>query len=222
MAGTTPPGARLVAIDGSRGKDVAAAAEALAARLRDREVPCGVSRWDASGLFTDLAAAEPGQGLVAPRVLALVYAADLAFRLRWEIRPALAAGAVVIAAPYVETAVAVGMANGLDERWLRDVLRFAIAPGERALARERKTGRGWKRKPSRGYAEFCAALLQAAPDGLTRQKARQAAVAWLAGSAGKGVATLTKRGLTDLAERLTDSLKAAAAPSGARPRSARK
>ena len=40
--------------------------------------------------------------------LLLLYAADLAFRLRWEIRPALAEGYTVVAAPYVETAVAFG------------------------------------------------------------------------------------------------------------------
>ena len=34
------------------------------------------------------------------------------FRLRWEIRPVLEAGGVVIAAPYVETAVAFGAAAG--------------------------------------------------------------------------------------------------------------
>ena len=43
------------------------------------------------------------------RTLALVYAADLAFRLRWEIRPVLDAGGVVVASPYVETAVAFGV-----------------------------------------------------------------------------------------------------------------
>ena len=45
-------------------------------------------------------------GFKDPRTLLLLYAADLAFRLRWEIRPALAEGHTVIAAPYLDTAFA--------------------------------------------------------------------------------------------------------------------
>ena len=41
-----------------------------------------------------------------PRTLILLYAADLAFRLRWQIRPVLEEGTHVIAAPYLETVVA--------------------------------------------------------------------------------------------------------------------
>ena len=50
----------------------------------------------------------------SPRTLLLLYAADLAFRLRWEIRPALDAGQTVIAAPYLDTAFAFGRACGLS------------------------------------------------------------------------------------------------------------
>ncbi len=55
----------------------------------------------------------------------LLYAADLAFRVRWQIEPALAAGKTVIAAPYVETALALGRAAGLNEEWVAELLRFA-------------------------------------------------------------------------------------------------
>ena len=54
MAVTTPTPGRLIAVDASRSRDVAAEAEAIATRLRARGVPCGISRWDASGLFGDL------------------------------------------------------------------------------------------------------------------------------------------------------------------------
>ncbi len=57
MAEQVSPG-RLVAIDGSRGNDVRKAADALAARLRDRGMACAVSHWDASGLFGELAQGE--------------------------------------------------------------------------------------------------------------------------------------------------------------------
>jgi hypothetical protein len=64
----------------------------------------------------------------------LLYAADLAFRIRWEIRPALAEGRTVIAAPYVDTAVALGRALGLNEPWLQTIFEFAPRATERRLA----------------------------------------------------------------------------------------
>jgi hypothetical protein len=96
------------------------------------------------------------------RTLSLVYAADLAFRLRWEIRPVLEAGGVVIAAPYIDTAAAFGAICGLDEEWLRRLMRFAPAAGYRGLVDERKIDRPWKRRTDRGYAEYGALLLEAA------------------------------------------------------------
>jgi len=42
---------RLIAVDGSRGKDTDTAADATVDQLREAEVDCAISRWDASGLF---------------------------------------------------------------------------------------------------------------------------------------------------------------------------
>ena len=103
---------------------------------------------------------------MSPRTLSLVYAADLAFRLRWEIRTAIETGGVVIAAPYVETAVAFASACGLPESWLRELLRFAPAPDVRGIVRERKSERGWKARLDRGYGEYGAALFEEATAGL--------------------------------------------------------
>lgn len=188
MADQAPRPGRLIAVDGSRGADVVAEATRLAERLRARGVDCAISRWDASGLFGELLVADPATRVVSPRMLTLLYAADLVFRLRWEIQPALAAGRVVIAAPFVHTAVAVGVGMGLPAAWVQDVLRFAPAAAALRLARERKPGRGWRPNPTRGYGECCAALLGAAPSGLKRRKARSRAVAWLAAAveAGEG------------------------------------
>ena len=86
--------------------------------------------WDASGIFDDLAAAKADAGAASARTLLLLYAADLAFRLRWEIRPAIAEGRLVVAAPYVATAVAFGRAAGLRGGWLNDLFRFAPRPDE--------------------------------------------------------------------------------------------
>jgi dTMP kinase len=183
MADSTPRPGRLIALDGSRGRDVIGDAELLAARLRQRGHDCGISRWDASGVFGDLLLADCDDLAIAPRALTLLYAADLMFRLKWEIRPALAEGKVVIAAPYVNTAIAVGVGIGLGEAWLRDVLRFAEAPEIGVLARERKPQKGWRAHAARGYAEFCVALLDGAPPGLARRKGRRRGVAWLRAAA---------------------------------------
>src|SRR5262249_56536296 len=72
-------------------------------------------------------------GAPSPRTLLLLYAADLAFRLRWQIRPALLEGRTVVAAPYVATAIAFGRAAGLSSVWLTNLFRFAPRPAERRV-----------------------------------------------------------------------------------------
>ena len=196
---------RLVAVDGSRGADGAAAAEALAAGIRARGGTCLVSRWDASGLFTELASAPIETLDVSARTLSLLYAADLAFRLRWEIRPALAAGHIVIAAPYLETATAFGVAAGLPERWMRDLLRFAPAAGARGLAPERKEGEAWKRRADRGYPEYCAMVLDAAGRAVGRKRAREAMMAALDAGHTAKVWRLDGKTLAGAAKALTGS-----------------
>jgi hypothetical protein len=129
---------RLVAIDGIDLPGVRAAARAA---IHEMGVPRGgVSGWDASGVFHELALAD---GHASPRTLLLLYAADLAFRVRWEIAPALAEGRTVVAAPYVATAMAFGRAARLPSAWLANLLRFAprhseariVEPDRAALAR---------------------------------------------------------------------------------------
>ena len=120
---------RLIAIDGVNGGAIVKSARvAVAAVPRARRG--GVSMWDASGLFGDLMIAPPAAGAPSARTLVLLFAADLAFRLRWEIRPALDAGKTVVAAPYIRTAIAFGRAAGLDADWLDDLFGFAPAPDE--------------------------------------------------------------------------------------------
>ena len=198
----TYPG-RLIAIDGTRGKDISRAATDLVAKLKQRGIESAVSRWDASGLFTDLAAGSNAERDVSIRSLSLVYAADLAFRLRWEIRPALEAGGVVIAASYVDTAAAFGAICGLDQEWLRSLMRYAPTPGHRGLADERKIGRPWKKRIDRGYAEYGALLLEAAAPKNASKPARRKMMAMLDGARGRKVFHLTETGIDALAKRLT-------------------
>ena len=123
----------LIAVDGVDAVAVLAEARvALGSRSRG-----GISPWDASGVFQELAVADEAAGAPSARTLLLLYAADLAFRLRWQIRPALAEGRTVVAAPYVDTALAFGRAAGLKPSWLMNLFRFAPRPQQRRFAHAR-------------------------------------------------------------------------------------
>jgi hypothetical protein len=221
MAPTVKDLARLIAIDGSRGADVEKSARRLAAALKKRGVECVISHWDASGLFGELAQGAE-RASVSPRTLSLVYAADLAFRLRWEIQPALEAGSVVIAAAYVETAIAFGAGCDLPEQWLRELLRFAPVPALQGLAHERKLERSWKPRFDRGYPEYCAGLFAAtAPQRLTK-KTRRAVIAGLEAGRGRRVYQLEGAGIDRAAKAITGTRPAGSSPSSSRPRTARK
>jgi len=124
---------RLIAVDGANGRALLAAAERMAVV---KGVEKSVSRWDASGLFEQLVMAGDDISTTSSRLLLLLYAADLAFRLRWEIEPALAEGHTVVAAPYVDTAMAFGRACGLPAKWLNNLFRFARKPFRTARDRD--------------------------------------------------------------------------------------
>ena len=147
---TWTPSGRLIALDGTSGAALLAAArKALAAR--PPAARGGISRWDASGVFAELAMAEVDAGQPSPRTLLLLYAADLAFRIRWEIGPTLAAGRVVIAAPYVDTALAFGRAVGLPSSWLSNLFGFAPRPSERHIVEHNPTP---TRRNRKGFVEI--------------------------------------------------------------------
>lgn len=212
---------RLIAIEGTRGKDTVAAAAAVIASLKERGVECAISRFDASGLFGELAAAGHGDRNISTRTLALVYAADLAFRLRWEIRPVLDSGGIVIAAPYTETAVAFGSAAGLEEGWIRELFRFAPKPGYRGRTEEKKIDRGWKARLDRGYAEYCVAMLEASTPKPGWKRLRRDAMALLQRPKGRKIYRLNDNGVTELAKAVTGSRKEARRRSASTPRSTR-
>lgn len=142
-----PPGV-LIALDGVSAAAIERAARRLAA-ARTQQRP-GISRWDASGIFGDMAAAGPDVERASARTVLLLYAADLAFRLRWEIRPALNEGRLVIAAPYVDTAVALGRAVGIAETWVRSLFDFAPVADETEHVEAARTAKA----RGEGFIEF--------------------------------------------------------------------
>lgn len=119
---------RLIAIDGCAGSAVSTSARMVARALREATGSGGVSPWDASGIFTDLIPVESDIASASARTLTLLYAADLAFRVRWHIQPSLEAGEAVVAAPYVESAKAFAIAAGLPKKWLDELFAFAPKP----------------------------------------------------------------------------------------------
>jgi len=154
------PRGRLIAVDGANGRKVDKAARALAPRKGTKG---RISHWDASGVFEQLfmePADEAGGVALSPRLLMLLYAADLAFRLRWEIDPMLSAGHSVVAAPYVDTAMAFGRACGLEPKWLNNLFRFAKKPHDRHVVAGKP---GSSRTPA-GFIEFGCEHVSA-PDG---------------------------------------------------------
>ena len=168
---------RLIALEGTTGPSLNAAARIVARTLREATGSGGVSAWDASGIFTELAAADSDVAAASARTLTLLYAADLAFRVRWHILPALETGESVIAAPYIESAKALSIAAGLSKRWLDELFAFApkpsicyrVPPGR---VREGTTARG-------GYAEWFTNAVAASDNGLDPAQLRAKSTGYL-------------------------------------------
>lgn len=154
-----PPKGRLIALEGAAGPDLPEVGNRLLRHVLRPRQEGGVSRFDASGIFFELRKGEKNIPQPSPRTLLLLYAADLVFRLRWEIKPALDEGYLVVAAPYVESAVAFGKAAGLSRRWVSDLFSFAPKADACYRLRERRDIDVWKFKRSEGYLEFCCKTL---------------------------------------------------------------
>ena len=177
-----PVRGRLVAVDGS-GASLFAAARTLTATLRREREGSGISAWNASGIFTDLEA-EPGEGGPSARTLTLLYAADLAFRIRWQIRPALDAGLSVVAAPYVETAKSLAISAGLPRKWVQELFRFAPKPDSSycALDRTARTGS----RANGDYVDRFLDTIWSTPRALDRGRLRKQSAAYLLALEKKG------------------------------------
>src|SRR5215218_843583 len=113
-----PCAGNLIALEGSGGRSMSVAIRQIERKLCSAESASGVSVWDASALFFQISRGPQGSPGLSARTLLLLYAADLAFRVRWQIRPALEDGATIVAAPYVETAMAFGLGAGIPREWL--------------------------------------------------------------------------------------------------------
>src|SRR5438105_3510821 len=147
---TTGP---LISLDVIEGRDALPAAKKI---LKSKPPGGGISTWDASSIFFEMNNLEVNDK-PSPRTLVLLYAADLFFRLRWEIIPALEEGKCVVAVPYVETGHAFGAAAGLPKKWLNEVFRFA--PKANACFRVNGPAEPKLGAATSGFVEFCSSIL---------------------------------------------------------------
>jgi hypothetical protein len=159
-----PPG-RLIALDGTNGAMLRSEAERLARLCRGAADPAW-SLWDASNTFYELRMAKAKNLTPTPRALMLLYASDLLFRLRWEIEPTLKEGRTVVAAPYVASAMAFGVAGGLPKEWIEELFSFAPKPAASFRLKEKKRDKEKKKDGDGepGFVEFfCASLARHYP-----------------------------------------------------------
>jgi hypothetical protein len=157
-----PPPGCLLALEGTAGRELARGVRRLSHLWGGKEIPW--SRWDASNTFFEIRLGKAKRAVTPLRSLLLLYASDLLFRLRWEIQPALAEGRTVIAAPYVGTAIAFGLASGLPQDWLDELFSFAPKPYASFRLKEKaKPGKasGKGLKSGGDFIEFCSRLLGA-------------------------------------------------------------
>jgi hypothetical protein len=177
----------LIAVDGIDASALLAAAKA-ALSTSPAARRGGISRWDASGVFQDLAVADAEAGAPSARTLLLLYAADLAFRLRWQIKPALAEGRTVVAAPYVETAMAFGRAAGLRPKWLVNLFAFAPRAAVRRFVHPRDANAAVKD----GFVAFGSARIAGGAAGRTRHQIVDETAAHLRAAARRGATRTAK------------------------------
>ena len=85
----------------------------------------GLKRSELAGL--GIAEAKQGHTL-GRETTALFYAADFADRLEREILPALRAGFVVLTDRYVYSIIARSVVRGVDSKWIRSLMGFALIP----------------------------------------------------------------------------------------------
>ena len=153
MALKVPTSGQLLSLDIVEGRHALSAAKKL---LKSKSMPGGISTWDASGIFFEMNNLEVNDR-PSPRTLVLLYSADLFFRLRWEIIPALEEGKCVVAVPYVETGFAFGALAGIPKKWLTEVFRFAPKANESFQVHGSASAR--LGDATAGFVEFCSDVL---------------------------------------------------------------
>jgi len=189
----------LIALEGSGGRSMAVALRQMERTLRHTHpANAGVSAWDASAIFLQIRDGARGLAGPSPRALILLYAADLAFRLRWQIRPALEEGVHVVSAPYIETATAFGIAAGLSRAWLKAVFEFAPRADSCYRVPESTIPVNRRGTPADSFLEFCFAQMRGSRGAWQIEDIRQGFDGYLDRLEARGKCRLVTRPMSDL------------------------
>ncbi|MDP9295331.1 MAG: thymidylate kinase [Actinomycetota bacterium] len=119
---------RLFIVEGIDGSGKSTQLDLLHKWLTSRGYLVVFSEWNSSTIVKGTTRRGKKRRLLSPVSFSLIHAADFASRVYSQIRPALEAGAIVLADRYVYTAFARDSARGISRSWLRELYSFAVRP----------------------------------------------------------------------------------------------
>lgn len=125
--GTPLPG-KLFIVEGIDGSGKSTQLDILHKWLLGQGYVVVFTEWNSSPVVRSTTKKGKKQQLLTPMSFSLIHAADLADRMERQIRPALRAGAIVLADRYSYTAFARDAARGVDRDWVRKLYSFAVVP----------------------------------------------------------------------------------------------
>ena len=125
--GSGYPG-KLIVVEGIDGSGKSTQLDLLHKWLLSQDYLVVFTEWNSSPIVKGTTRRGKRRRLLTPMSFSLIHAADFANRVYTQIRPALQAGAVVLADRYVYTAFARDAARGVDREWLRRLYSFAVEP----------------------------------------------------------------------------------------------
>jgi dTMP kinase len=119
---------RLFIVEGIDGSGKSTQLDLLHKWLTSRGYLVVFSEWNSSAIVKGTTRRGKKRRLLSPVSFSLIHAADFASRVYSQIRPALQAGAIVLADRYVYTAFARDSVRGISPSWLRELYSFAVKP----------------------------------------------------------------------------------------------
>lgn len=119
---------KLIVVEGIDGSGKSTQIDLLYKWLQEKGVSVYFSEWNSSTLVRSTTKSGKKQRLFTPTTFSLIQATD--FADRWEnfLLPMLKAGVLVLADRYAFTGFARDVSRGVDQKWVRNLYRFAVQP----------------------------------------------------------------------------------------------
>src|SRR5207244_3687871 len=118
----------LIAFEGPDGSGKTTQRKLFKSWLKSLEEDVVITKWNSSPVFKPLIQSRKTARLLDPASYATLHAADFWHRYETVIKPALAAGKVVLADRYVFTGLARDVARGMDRAWCEELYAGARKP----------------------------------------------------------------------------------------------